>query len=115
MRQHFLTRIFSSADKARLDALGITGTPTFAGIDFNNTTFASQVGIITKSGTPWLHNFNYGNNGTVTTAGENTFVGGAGNLTMGATATQTYHASYNTASGVQALYSNTTGYYNTGS
>jgi len=52
--------------------------------------------LFIKGATPFMHNFNYGDNGTVTTVGFNTFVGGAGNLTMGSTATQTYHASYNT-------------------
>jgi hypothetical protein len=78
-----------------------------------NTTYADQSGIIYKGSTPFIHNFNYGNNGTVTTLGYNTFVGvNAGNLTMGSTATQTYHASYNSAMGYNALYSNTTGYHN---
>ena len=78
-------------------------------IKLTDTTFASQNGIIYKGATPFMHNFNYGDNGTVTTSGYNTFVGGAGNLTMGSTATQTYHASYNTGIGYQSLYSNTTG------
>ena len=58
-------------------------------IDIDNTTNANQFGIITKNGgTRFIHNFNYGNNGTVTTSGYNTFVGeNAGNLTMGSTAT----------------------------
>lgn len=58
--------------------------------------------------------FNYGDNGTVTTTGQNTFVGiNSGNNTMGSTATQTYHASLNTAVGYSTLNSNTTGYENT--
>jgi len=78
-----------------------------------NTTNADLNGIIYKGATPFMHNFNYGDNGTVTTTGYNTFVGGAGNLTMGSTATQTYHASYNTGIGYRSLFSNTTGYQNT--
>jgi len=79
-----------------------------------STSGTTPYGIIYKGTTPFIHDFNYGNNGTVTTAGYNTFVGlGAGNLTMGSTATQTYHSSYNTAVGYGALSSNTTGNYNT--
>jgi len=82
-------------------------------LDLDNTTNANQYGIITRDGVRFIHNFNYGDNGTVTTVGYNTFVGEeAGNLTMGSTATQVYHASYNTAVGRRALYSNTTGYQN---
>src|SRR3989338_2687129 len=44
----------------------------------------------------------------------NTIVGeNAGNLTMGGTASQAYHSSYNTFMGTNAGSSNTTGYYNT--
>jgi len=82
-------------------------------LDLDNTTFANQFGVITKDGTHFLHDFNYGNNGTVTTDGLNTFLGlGAGNLTMGSTATQTYHSSQNTGVGYQVLQTNTTGHYN---
>ena len=82
-------------------------------LDLNNTTNANQFGIITKNGTRFVHNFNYGNNGTVTTSGFNIFVGeNAGNLTMGSTATQTYEGSDNTAIGYRSLISNTLGYRN---
>jgi len=37
---------------------------------------------------------------------------GAGNLTMGSTATETWHSSFNTGVGANALFSNTTGYAN---
>ncbi|OQA82239.1 MAG: hypothetical protein BWY29_00945 [Microgenomates group bacterium ADurb.Bin238] len=78
-----------------------------------NTTYADQSGIIYKGADRFIHNFNYGNNGTVTTNGGNTFVGvNAGNFTMGSTATLTYHSSYNTAIGTNALSSNTTGHAN---
>ena len=69
--------------------------------------------VINKNGARIIHDFNYGNNGTVTTAGLNTFVGlSAGNLTMGSTATQAYHGSYNTGVGYQTCLLNTTGYQN---
>lgn len=76
------------------------------------TTFASQGGILYKGATPWIHDFNYGNNGTVTTGGYNVFLGGAGNFTMGVTATNAVHASENIGIGSAALYSNTIGYRN---
>jgi len=82
-------------------------------LDLDGTANTNQFGIITKNGTPFIHNFNYGYNGTITTAGKNTFVGlNAGNLTMGSTASQTYHSSSNTGVGANALFSNTTGYAN---
>ena len=78
-----------------------------------NTTFADQSGIIYKGANRFIHDFNYGNNGTVTTHGYNTFVGeNAGNFTMGSTATSVWDSSYNTGVGYQSLYSNTTGYDN---
>ena len=83
-------------------------------LDLDNTTNANQFGLVTKDGARFIHNFNYGNNGTVTTEGGNTIVGeNAGNLTMGGTASQAYHSSYNTFMGTNAGSSNTTGYYNT--
>lgn len=83
-------------------------------IDIDNTTSANPYGIITKNNSRFAHNFNYGNNGTVTTNGDNTFVGlNAGNLTMGATATNAYEASDNTAFGASSLDANTIGYQNT--
>jgi len=85
-------------------------------LDLDTTTNANQFGVISKNGTRFIHDFNYGNNGTVTTDGGNTFVGlNTGNLTMGSTATQTYEASYNTALGQASLSSNTTGGDNTAS
>ena len=85
-------------------------------LDLDTTTNANQFGVISKNGTRFIHDFNYGNNGTVTTDGGNTFVGlNTGNLTMGSTATQTYEASYNTALGQASLSSNTTGFSNTAS
>jgi hypothetical protein len=78
------------------------------------TSGTTPYGIIYKDGSSFIHDFNYGNNGTVTTAGGNTFVGiNAGNFMMGSTATSAYQASYNTGIGYQSLYSNTTGYQNT--
>jgi hypothetical protein len=93
-------------DEKRLDLTGSFG--------LSATTNADKYGIIYKGSNAWLHDFNYGNNGTVTTLGYNTFLGiQAGNLTMGSTATSTAHASYNTGIGYGALYGLTRGYSNT--
>lgn len=84
---------------------------------FPQTTNANQKGIIyQKIGVTdflWCHGFNYGNNGTVTTTGYNTFLGiGAGNLTMGSTATIADESSINTGVGYIALRFLTTGNHN---
>jgi len=85
-------------------------TVSAGNIGIDNTTFAAQNGIINKNGSRFIHNFNYGFNGTVTTSGENTFMGyNAGNFTMGATATVASGASFNSAFGSQAFSGNTTG------
>lgn len=82
-------------------------------IVLTDTTNASKYGIIYKDTDTFIHNFNYGDNGTVTTVGYNTFIGvGAGNLTMGATATAWFHASYNVGIGYGALRANNNGMYN---
>lgn len=65
-----------------------------------NTTFTDQAGVIYKNGVRFLHNFNYGNNGVVTTLGNNLFLGeNSGNFTMGSTATSAAEASNNLAIG----------------
>ena len=77
------------------------------------TTFADQSGIINKSASRFIHDFNYGNNGTVTTTGQNMFIGSlSGNFTMGGTATETFHSSFNVGLGSFTLFANTTGYQN---
>ncbi len=99
------------------EKLGVNGSVYVNGdLQLPATTFTSQIGVVKKGGSRFIHDFNYGNNGTVTTAGFNTFVGiNAGNFTMGSTATTTTQASYNTASGYSSLFSNTTGHSNTAS
>ncbi|NTV22633.1 MAG: hypothetical protein HGB03_03710 [Candidatus Yonathbacteria bacterium] len=83
-------------------------------VRIDNTTHASEYGIIYKGSDRFIHNFNYGlNGGGVTTEGYNTFIGiNAGNFSMGSTATLTSHASYNTGIGQSALAANATGFYN---
>ena len=91
------------------------GAITAESLILSDTTHASNTGVIYKGSEAFIHNFNYGNNGTVTTAGYNTFIGeDAGNFTMGSTATSLDHSSYNTGIGYASLYNNTTGASNTG-
>ncbi len=74
----------------------------------------SVTGVIYKDGTSFIHNFQHPEGGTAKPTGGNTFIGlNAGNFTMGSTATQTYHGSYNTGVGDYTLNNNTTGYANT--
>ena len=99
--------IGTTSPGAKLDVAG-------GNIDIDNTTNANQFGIITKNGSRFIHNFNYGNNGNATTAGGNTFVGiNAGNLYMGDTASGDMDASFNTGLGDSALTNNTVGSFNT--
>lgn len=82
-------------------------------IQLPNTEHVNEVGVVYKSGERFFHDFNYGDNGNVTTEGENLFLGAsAGNLSMGTNATSAYHASHNVGIGSDVLSSNTLGYYN---
>lgn len=72
------------------------------------TTNSAQYGILYKGTNRFLMDFVYG-----AQIGHNLFVGeNAGNLTMGSTATQNYHSSYNIGVGLSTLLSLTTGYSN---
>lgn len=83
-------------------------------LDLDNTTNANQFGVISKNGTRFIHDFNYGNNGSYTTVGFNTFMGvNSGNFTMGSMATATTQSSYNTGMGYGVLSNLTTGFSNT--
>lgn len=78
-----------------------------------NTEHVNEDGIIYKNTNRFIHDFNYGDNGSVITAGKNTFVGeNAGNLTMGSTATAVLQSSYNTVTGHEAFGANARGYEN---
>lgn len=111
----------SNANKIMIgDDAGVTsntlqGYTSFSNnISINNTTFASQNGIVYKNGVRFLHDFNYGNNGTVTTGGGNTFLGlSSGNFTMGSTATASTDSSLDTAIGYSSGNSLTIGRENT--
>ena len=77
-------------------------------------TISNDTGVIYKKADRFIHNFKHPTGSSTVPDGYNTFVGvNAGNFTMGSEATETYHGSYNSAMGVNALNSNTTGYANT--
>ena len=82
--------------------------PFTVGISLADTTTATT-GVIFKSGTPWAHNFHHPTGDTAIPVGGNIFIGGAGNFTMGSTATNIAHGSYNVAIGSVGLAANTTG------
>lgn len=112
-------RMDSSQDASFFGNVGIGTTSPSQQLEITgdfeipNTTHTNESGIIYKNGTQFIHNFNYGDNGTVTTVGQNTFFGkNAGNFTMGSTATVPYHSSSNTGIGRSTLNSNTIGYAN---
>lgn len=101
--------ITNNVERVTLNKSGLLN-PLF-NVRLENTTHAAEVGIIYKGTAPFIHNFNYGNNGVVTTLGFNFFAGFAGNLTMGATATNASQASYNTMIGYLSGRDNTLGSY----
>ena len=75
----------------------------------------SSDGIIFKDGKRWLYDFNPGYGASAQPEGFNSFMGiECGNLLMGATATATWHASYNLGVGYQVLKIVTKGAYNVG-
>ena len=72
------------------------------------STSASNIGIIYKGDSPFIHNY-----ASSTVAGNNTFVGlYAGNFTMGPNGGAEDLGKQNSALGYYALNNNTTGYYN---
>jgi len=83
-------------------------------IEIDNTSHDHLFGVVYRNGKRFLHNFIYGNNGTVTTIGLNTFLGeDAGNFTMGENATWLGHGGLNTGIGAWSLQSNKNGFANT--
>ncbi len=99
------TVTLSIPDPATLDELNITKD-----ISLTSTTNSNQLGLIKKGTDRFIHDFNYGDNGTVITKGKNIFLGlGSGNLTMGATATSSDDASYNVAIGDSTFQANIIG------
>lgn len=93
---------------------------TSDGIKLDHTD-TSTTGIIWKeaqdTGTyyPFIHDFSHPTGNTAKPDGYNLFIGiDTGNFTLGSTATDTYHGSYNTGMGYQTLKSITTAAYNVG-
>lgn len=79
-----------------------------------DTTTNNATGIIWKDATTFLHDYHNITGGTAIPLGRNVFLGeGAGNFTMGSTATETYHGSENTGIGYHVLDAVTLGYANT--
>jgi len=82
-------------------------------LELQDTT-TSTTGVIYKGADRFIHNFHHPTGGGALPNGLNTFVGViAGNFTMGATATETYHSSNNVGCGYAALTVNTIGFNNT--
>lgn len=87
--------------------------PFTVGITLADTT-TSTSGVIFKAADRFIHNFHHPTGNTAVPAGYNTFVGvNAGNFTMGSTASETYHGSYNIGIGYNTLTAVTTGSRNT--
>lgn len=81
-------------------------------VELEDTTDA-DAGVIAKGADRFIHNFHHPTGGGAVPVGENIFIGvNAGNFTVGSTATETYHSSYNVAVGDAALDALSTGYYN---
>lgn len=84
------------------------------GIYTQKTVHGTLAGVVYRDGFRFLHDFSYGDNGTVTIAGDNLFLGNnAGNFSMGETSTNDYEASRNIGIGADALTALTTGFGNT--
>jgi hypothetical protein len=95
-------------------AVGIGSTSPMHMLDVAGNVGISTTGVIYKGADRFIHNFQHPTGQTVAPDGQNTFVGiGAGNFTMGETATSAGEASSNTAVGWGALQANTVGYMNT--
>lgn len=89
-----------------------TGTLAPTNVELVTTT-TSTTGVIFKGSDRFIHDFHDPTGGGALPVGRNTFVGvNAGNFTMGSTATETFHGSYNSAMGHEAFFTNTTGYHN---
>lgn len=99
-------------------SVGIGAVPSQAfdvigAVEIQDTT-TSTTGVILKGADRFIHNFHHPTGNTAIPAGKNTFVGvNAGNFTMGSTATETSHGSFNTGIGVEALAANSFGTRNT--
>lgn len=110
-------------DLGRLQGWPGIENPILTGIIQKDACLNSLSGVIaTKAGAvgaeaqcPWLHDFRHPSGNTARPAGENIFMGlGAGNFTMGETATSADHASFNVCIGGGSGGALTTGFSNLG-
>ncbi|MCP3968234.1 MAG: hypothetical protein GY718_18130, partial [Lentisphaerae bacterium] len=98
--------------------VGISSSTGVTNFNFTGTielepTTSSTTGVIYKGADRFIHSFSHPTGDTVIPDGNNLFMGiGAGNFTMGSTATSSAHGSYNSFIGANSGYSNTTGYQN---
>ena len=77
------------------------------------STTSSATGVIYKGANAFIHDFHHPTGGGAVPDGQNLFIGElAGNFTMGSTATETYHSTYNVGIGRNALVFNAKGYQN---
>lgn len=107
----FVLRVMSSGLAADGSVTGATASaqPFTVGISLADTTTATT-GVVFKGAGRFIHNFHHPTGNTAVPQGLNTFVGvNAGNFTMGSTATEIEHGSYNSSLGTATLYALTTG------
>jgi len=104
-------KMILSVTKKMIDDIGgyFDGTNSFTELKIDPTT-SSSTGIIFKGTDRFIHNFQHPTGGGAIPNGKNIFIGiGAGNFTMGSTATITTHSSRNIGIGADSLLNNTTG------
>lgn len=90
----------------------IAGIKTFEGLDLAHTD-TSSIGIISKDGNRFMHDFSHPTGGTAIPIGRNVFFGvNSGNFTIGSTATAVFEGSNNVGGGFQSLLALTIGYDN---
>jgi len=126
--------LFPAVDGSNWDLSGDTISPKDSNfVDMTNsarvrnnlyldTCSSADVGVIYKDGVPFIHNFRHPTGATARPLGNNIFVGGGGNFTMGSTAATVNDASFNIGIGTgiggtglsQVLSSVTTGASNIG-
>ena len=100
-------------EEALIAVTSLSGETTLENLVVTEDISISPIGVIKKSSSRFMHNFQHPTGDTAIPDGVNTFVGvNAGNFTMGSTATTTNDGSYNVGVGVDALSSNTIGYDN---
>ncbi len=102
---------WATLNQAAVAGLTTADSPTFVNLTLSPTT-SNATGIFYKGADPFIHDYHNPTGGGAIPDGNNVFIGGAGNFTMGSTATSTGHSSYNYGVGLLVLDSNTLGYHN---